>query len=440
MKRVLIIAYYWPPNAGVGVYRWLKFAKYLPQFGWQPVVYTPENPELQAMDEALLRDIPPEAEVIKAPITEPYSWYKRFTGKKQDERLQTAFLREEAGPTWKENAANWVRSNFFIPDARVWWVKPSVKRLEQYLKEHPVDVIVTTGSPHSLHLIGRELKRRTGIPWLADFRDPWTNVDYYGQLKLTKWADRKQRELERAVLTEADQVLTVSWHWAEELKALGAKHVEVITNGYDPEDLPTPAEPVDERWSLVHVGSITATRDVPELWQALAERVRDDAEFRERFVLRFVGGVDHSVLRSVEAAGLMTHVERIGQVSHAEALRQMQRARVLLLPVNDTPNAMGFLPAKVFEYLGVQRPILCVAPMDADIRKVLGEGHFVVERGDTMSMREVVHGLFKHNIKSLEPALQFERRQLTGHLADLLDRMGPSAPATFLADNTTLNR
>ena len=314
MKRVLIIAYYWPPNAGVGVYRWLKFAKYLPQNGWQPVVYTPENPEVQALDEALVRDIPPEAEVIKAPITEPYGWYKRFTGRKPTERLQTAFLREEAGPTWKENVANWVRSNFFIPDARVWWVRPSVKRLHRYLKEHPVDVIVTTGSPHSLHLIGRELKRLTGIPWLADFRDPWTNVDYYGQLKLTRWADRKHRLLEHAVLTEADRVLTVSWRWADELRALGAKHVEVITNGFDPDDLPKPPEAVDERWSLVHVGSITATRDVPELWKALAERVRDYATFRERFVLRFVGGVDHSVLRSLQAAGLMGHVERIGQV------------------------------------------------------------------------------------------------------------------------------
>lgn len=423
MKRVLIIAYYWPPNAGVGVYRWLKFAKYLPQFGWQPVVYTPENPELQAVDEALQRDIPPEVEVIKAPITEPYSWYKRFTGKKQDERLQTAFLREEAGPTWKENAANWVRSNFFIPDARIWWVKPSVKRLEQYLKEHPVDVIVTTGSPHSLHLIGRELKRRNGIPWLADFRDPWTNVDYYAQLKLTKWADRKQRELERAVLTEADQVLTVSWHWAEELKALGAKHVEVITNGYDPEDLPTPPEPVDERWSLVHVGSITATRDVPELWRALAERVRADAEFRERFVLRFVGGVDHSVLRSLEAAGLMGHVERIGQVSHADALRHMQRARMLLLPVNNTPNVMGFLPAKVFEYLSVQRPILCVAPKEADIARVLGEGHVRMERNDRSGPGSSVQQLFSNDTSAIVPVPLFERRALTQQLTAILGRM-----------------
>ncbi|MEX1133122.1 MAG: glycosyltransferase [Flavobacteriales bacterium] len=422
MKRVLIIAYYWPPNAGVGVYRWLKFAKYLPENGWQPVVYTPANPEMQAVDPALERDIPPEAEIIKAPITEPYSWYKRFTGKKQDERLQTAFLREEAGPTWKENASNWVRSNFFIPDARVWWVKPSVKRLQRYLKEHPVDVIVTTGSPHSLHLIGRELKRRTGIPWLADFRDPWTNVDYYGQLKLTQWADRKQHELERAVLTEADEVLTVSWHWAEELKALGAKHVQVITNGYDPADLPATPEPQDERWSLVHVGSITATRDVPELWQALAERVRDDAEFRERFVLRFVGGVDHTVLRSLEAAGLMDNVERVGQVDHAEALRHMQRARVLLLPVNNTPNVMGFLPAKVFEYLSVQRPILCVAPVEADIARVLGEAGWLVQREDAELMQHAVQQLFGVEPSPTTDTISFDRKALTGTLSQLLER------------------
>jgi glycosyltransferase involved in cell wall biosynthesis len=423
MKRVLIIAYYWPPNAGVGVYRWLKFTKYLPQFGWQPVVYTPANPEMQAVDVDLENEIPPKAEVIKAPITEPYSWYKRFTGKKQDERLQTAFLREEAGPTWKENAANWLRSNFFIPDARVWWVKPSVKRLERYLKVHPVDVIVTTGSPHSLHLIGRELKRRTGIPWLADFRDPWTNVDYYGQLKLMKWADRKQHDLERAVLTEADKVLTVSWHWAEELRALGARKVEVITNGYDPDDLPVPPEPVDERWSLVHVGSITATRDVPELWNALAERVISDAEFRSRFVLRFIGGVDHSVLRSLESAGLLDHVERIGQVGHAEAIRHMQRARVLLLPVNDTPNVMGFLPAKVFEYLSVQRPILAIAPKAADIAQVLGASHELVQRGDLQAIRRAVEQLFTTGPAPSIATTTFERRELTRQLALVLEKL-----------------
>lgn len=422
MKRVLIIAYYWPPNAGVGVYRWLKFTKYLPQFGWEPVVYTPENPELMAVDEALLKDVPPEAEVIKAPITEPYTWYKRFTGKKSDARLQTAFLTEDGGgPTWKENAANWVRSNFFIPDARVWWVKPSVKRLQAYLKQHPVDVIVTTGSPHSLHLIGRELKKRTGLTWVADFRDPWTNIDYYGQLKLTKWADAKQHRLERAVLTEADRVITVSWRWAEELRALGAKSAEVITNGFDTSDIPSPPAPVDEEWSLVHVGSISATRDVPGLWKALAERTENDPEFRSRFKLRLIGGVDHTVQRSIEEAGLSSFVERIGHVSHAEALRHMQRARVLLLPVNNTPNVGGFLPAKVFEYLSVQRPILAIAPREADIARVLGAAHTVVDRTNEGAIHNAVEALFKSNTPAPADISAFDRRNLTAQLATLLD-------------------
>ncbi|MDQ3102139.1 MAG: glycosyltransferase, partial [Bacteroidota bacterium] len=253
MKRVLIIAYYWPPNAGVGVYRWLKFSKYLPQYGWQPVIYTPADPEMQAVDPTLEQEIPAQAEVIKAPITEPYSLYKRFTGRKKEERLQTAFLRETAASNWKEDLALWLRSNLFIPDARVWWVKPSIARLKKYLKDHPVDVIVTTGSPHSLHLIGLQLKRSTGISWIADFRDPWTNIDYYGQLKLTHWADRKQHAIEREVLQSADHVLTVSWTWARDLEKLGGRPVEVITNGYDPDDLPKEEFPVDQDWSLVHV-------------------------------------------------------------------------------------------------------------------------------------------------------------------------------------------
>lgn len=421
MKRVLVIAYYWPPNAGVGVYRWLKFAKYLPQFGWRPVVYTPSNPEMQAVDEALLREVPPEVEVIRAPITEPYTWYKRFTGRRREERLQTAFLREEAAPTWKEDLANWVRSNFFIPDARVWWVRPSVKRLHRHLKEHPVDVIVTTGSPHSLHLIGAELKRLTGIPWLADFRDPWTNIDYYGQLKLTRRSDAIHRRMERDVLRTADAVLTVSWRWAEELAAIGGRPVEVITNGYDTADLPVPPAAVDERWSLVHVGSIPATRDVPALWQALAARVHRDAAFRERFVLRFVGGVDHRVMESLRNAGLEPYVERVGQVSHTEALRHMQRARTLLLPVNDTPNAMGFLPAKVFEYLSVRRPILCVAPAGADIARVLGTAHTLVPRGDVEAMQRAVDVLFTAGEKEPAVPVEYDRVRLTERLAGVLE-------------------
>ncbi len=424
MKRVMIIAYYWPPNAGVGVYRWLKFAKYLPQFGWQPVVYTPKNPEMQAVDTTLLADVAPEAQVIKAPITEPYTWYKRFTGRRKEERLQTAFLRETAAKSWKEDLALWLRSNLFIPDARAWWVKPSVKRLKEYLKKHPVDAIVTTGSPHSLHLIGLQLKKITGLPWIADFRDPWTNIDYYGQLKLTKWADREQHRLEKLVLEQADRVLTVSWTWAKDLEQIGGRPVEVITNGYDPDDLPEHDVPVDEEWSLVHVGSITATRNVPLLWKALRERAARDAEFNGRFRLRLIGGVDHAVMQSINDAGLGPWVERLAQVDHGEAIRQMMCARVLLLPVNNTPNVGGFLPAKVFEYLGVRRPILSVAPKWSDMAKLLGQGHTLVEREDELGLMAAVDALFKAEAEVGVDAAAYTREALTGRLVEVLGEVG----------------
>jgi glycosyltransferase involved in cell wall biosynthesis len=419
---VLIIAYYWPPNAGVGVYRWLKFSKYLPQYGWQPVIYTPEHPEMQAVDRTLEKDIPPEAEIIRAPITEPYSFYKRFTGKRQDERLRTAFLRETAASSWKEDLALWLRSNLFIPDARVWWVKPSVRRLKKYLKENPVDVIVTTGSPHSLHLIGMQLKRATGITWIADFRDPWTNIDYYGQLNLTAWADRKHHEMERDVLQSADHVLTVSWTWARDLEKLGGRPVEVITNGYDPDDLPEEEVALDEEWSLVHVGSITATRDVPLLWKALADRTQRDADFKKRFKLRLVGGIDHTVLASIEEAGLTPWLERVPHVEHPEAIRHMQRARMLLLPVNNTPNVLGFLPAKVFEYLSVRRPILAIAPRSSDMARVLGNEHVLVDRNQDYAIREAVDQLFGQDVPIDRDPKHFSRLELTRSLASLLDR------------------
>ncbi|MBK6830992.1 MAG: glycosyltransferase [Flavobacteriales bacterium] len=380
MKRVLVITYYWPPNGGAGVYRWLKMSKYLPAYGWQPIIYTPANPELVADDPELLKDVSPKLEVIARPITEPFSLYKRFTGKKQDDRVQTAFLSEEGRGGWKEDLALWVRSNFFVPDARVWWVRPSIRYLKEYLRQHPVDAIVTTGPPHSMHLIGRELKRALGVKWIADFRDPWTGIDFYQQLKLSSWADGRHRRMERSVLKEADRVITVSWSCAKDLQVIAGREVEVITNGFDPADVPSPAAAVDQVFSLVHVGSMSATRDCPGLWKALAELCANDTSFGARFKLRFIGPVDRSVLDSVRAAGLEGHVERIGRVSHHEAMVEMQRARVLLLSINDVPGSAGILTSKLFEYLSVGRPILAIGPADGDVARVLNSPHLLVDR------------------------------------------------------------
>ena len=286
MKRVLIITYYWPPNGGAGVYRWLKLSKLLPEHGWQPVIYTPENPEVVADDPGLLRDVHKDIEVIKRPITEPFNLYKRFTGRSTKEKVQVGFLNEKKQGGWKEDFALWVRSNFFIPDARVWWVSPSVKFLKRYLRENQVDAIITTGPPHSMHLIGLGLKRVLDVKWIADFRDPWTDIDFYAQLKLTRSADAKHKRLAGEVLREAAKVLPVSWHWAEDLRKLGAPNVEVVTNGYDPDDLPSPPEPVDDDFSLVHIGSLSPTRNAPERWKALKKICEEDPAFVAKFKRR----------------------------------------------------------------------------------------------------------------------------------------------------------
>lgn len=420
MKRVLIITYYWPPNGGVGVQRWLKMSKYLPEFGWQPVVYTPANPEMAAVDDGLLKHVSPQLEVIKRPITEPFSLYKRFTGKAQDERIQTAFLSERESRGWKEDLALWVRSNLFVPDARVWWVKPSIRFLKEYLRHHPVDAVVTTGPPHSMHLIGMGLKRALGVRWVADFRDPWTGIDFYQQLKLSAWADRRHRRMERSVLSSADRVVTVSWRWAKDLETLGATQVNVITNGFDRSDVPSPPLPVDDDYSLVHAGSMTATRDQPGLWRLLAAMCGRDAGFAARFKLRFIGPVDHAVMESLRSAGLGPYVERLGRVPHAEAMQQIARARVLLLPINTTANRHGILPTKLYEYISVGRPILAVGPSDGDVAHVLGTDHLLIPASPEDADAERIMDLFQRPASATMLDDRFDRRMLAGELAELL--------------------
>lgn len=418
---MLIITYYWPPTGGAGVQRWLKFAKYLPDFGWQPVVYTPENPERPQTDTSLLMDVPPQAEVVTQPIWEPYEAYRSLLGKK--ENITAGFLSEEGPKTWKDGLATWVRGNFFIPDARAFWVRPSVRFLLKYLKLHPVDAIVTTGPPHSMHLIGLKLKEETGLPWMADFRDPWTNIDYYHDLNLCPIADRMHRDLERKVLTRANVVLTVGHTLANELRQLGANKVEVITNGYDDADVAPGPVARAQKFTLAHIGTFTPSRNCPEVWKALALLVRDDPDFTHNFRLLLVGSVDHSVKQSIVEAGLANYLETTGQVPHAEVLRLQKEANALLLPINRTPNAKGILTGKLFEYLATGNPILAIGPKDGDVARILFETHTgrTVAYGDH---RSIYHTLQEWQASGYRPTPvgvdRYSRKGLTNKLVEVL--------------------
>ena len=425
MKKVLIITYYWPPSGGAGVQRWLKFAKYLPEFGYEPVIYTPENPEFPVLDESLLDDVPEGVTVLKQPIWEPYNWYRQFLGQK-DKKIGSGFVSEKKEPGLFHKISVWVRGNFFIPDARKFWIKPSVQYLSEYLKSNPVDAVVSTGPPHSMHLIALGLKKELGVKWIADFRDPWTNIDFYQELMLSSRADKKQHDLEKEVLTKADKVVTIGYTMTKEMEGLGAKNVETITNGFDEDDFPDSEVKLDDEFSISHIGTFSPSRNHPKLWQALAELKTENEAFANTFKLRTVGVVDHHVATAIEEADLSENWERIDYVSHAEVLRFQRSSKVLLVSINNTPNATGILPGKFFEYLASGRPILAIGPKQSDIGTVLSKtkAGIIVEKDDIEEMKQAILALFEGNQKLQRDEIEiakFTRRGLTEELVQTIE-------------------
>jgi len=430
MKRVLIITYYWPPSGGAGVQRWLKFAKYLRDFGWEPLIYTPSNPEYPEADESLFKDIPIGIEVIKRPIWEPYTFYKRFIGQKKDEKIQAGFLSVKKKNPVIENISVWIRGNLFIPDARKFWIKPSIRFLLKYLRNHPVDTIVSTGPPHTMHLIALGLKNKLNIPWLADFRDPWTGIDFYHQLHLTKQADLMHHKLERAVLSNADRVTVVSWNWALDLNRLFLRHYDVITNGFDPEDFNIAEQKIASKFELTHIGSLNRDRNPELLWEVLAEVCSEKEGFRNDLRLRFIGKCDISLTQCLNKYELFSLTEMTEYLPHEEVLKESAGSQVLLLLLNNTPNVMGIVPGKIFEYLATRRPVFCIGPTNGDSARIIRESQagIICDFEDKLSMKNAVNDLYdrykRGSLQNQSGEIEsFSRKGLTKKIASVLNEL-----------------
>ena len=432
MKRVLIITYYWPPSGGSGVQRWLKMSKYLPENGWQPVIYTAENAEYPVEDPSLEKDVCPEAEVIRRPIVEPYSFYKKFLGIRKEQKVKAGFI-DETGKQqgWKERLSVWIRGNFFIPDARCWWVKPSVRFLMRYLKEHPVDAVISTGPPHSMHLIAMKLKEALGLPWIADFRDPWTEIDYYSELHLTKRSDRKHHRLEHEVLTKADKVVTVAPDGARRLEQLGAKEVATIYNGFDRDDDTQTAVIPADKFTITYLGVLSKIQSPDNLWQGLGELTQENEDFSKRLKINIIGQIDNAAVKAIHDNGLSDHVDFKPYIPH-DQVAQVHRSSTLLLLLlmpDSEPRAKGLLTGKLFEYLASGRPILCIGPEDGDASQILSETHAgtTVSFGNKEKMKQVIldyfnqfstDGLPDNDTTSIE---KYSRKALTKDYALLLN-------------------
>ena len=345
-KKVLIITYYWPPSGGAGVQRWLKFSKYLPENGWEPVIFTPENPEAPVEDHSLLRDVPDSLEVIKTPIWEPYRFYKKFVGMKPGERINAGFLSEKEKPPIKESIARWIRGNAFIPDARKFWIRPSVRYLKKYLSSHPVDVVISTGPPHSMHLIPLKLKRYFNIPWIADFRDPWIHIDFYDQLKLSSWAHKKHLKLERNVLKSADKVIVLGPTMGSYVQQQYYREPKVISNGYDPGNFANRLARPDPDFTLTHVGSMNKDRNHEIFWKTISELLEKDRVFSESLKINLIGKNDISVDTFINQYGLRNHINTQAYLPHDQIANKLINSWLLYLPINNTPNSRSIQTAK----------------------------------------------------------------------------------------------
>ena len=359
---------------GGGVQRWLKTVKYLREFGWEPIIFTTQNGEASVVDEGLLFEIPTGIETLRIPIWEPFGWYKKLTGKKKTDKLAPGVVAAKKGSSLMQNLSVWIRGNFFIPDARKFWIKPATEFLNNYLVNNNVDAIVSTGPPHTTHLIALSVIKKNHIPWLADFRDPWTNIDFFHQLKLTNWAEAKHKRLELEVLKKATQVVTVSWSWAADFYNISNRKPIVITNGFDPEDFLNAGKlPLDKKFTITHAGSLNEDRNPHALWIALAELSKEVDNFAYDLAIKLIGQVASSAIQELVQYELEKNLTQIDNLPHQEVIQQLIKSQLLLLPLNDTPNIDGVIPGKLYEYIGAQRPILCIGKTSGDAAKIINE-------------------------------------------------------------------
>ena len=429
MKRVLLLTYYFPPAGGPGVQRPLKFVRYLRQAGWEPVVLTVDGGAVPATDASLAAEVPPKVTVERTPALDPFRLYARLMGKGRAASVKVGSVGDAQG--WKERLAQWVRANLFLPDARVGWLPYAIPAGRRLIAGHGIDAILTTGPPHSCHLAGWALQRLTGCPWLADFRDPWTDINYYHELPHTALARRVDGMLERMVLRAAAQVVTVSPHGAELLhQKTPAAPVAVIQNGFDRADMPVNVTPRADVCYVTHVGSLYASRNPQALWQAL-QRL-DAAGAAPELRIRLVGTVAPDVHAAIEAHGVAHRVERVPYQPHADALALLCESAAALLVIEAFRHDEGMITGKLYEYVGTGRHVIGLGPPDGDAAALLratGAGR-IWARGDVAGLEAAlrrVHEAWRvgRPLTGAAPAsaAPYTREAQTHRLGALLDRL-----------------
>ncbi|MEE9407635.1 MAG: glycosyltransferase family 4 protein [Polaribacter sp.] len=418
--KILIITYYWPPAGGSGVQRWLKFVKYLQNFDIEPIVFTVDNANYPKEDKTLLKEIPENITVLKQPIWEPTDllfWKKKNQRNKGVSNVTNSGL------------LSFIRGNLFIPDPKIFWVKPSVKFLQKYISENNIEVIISSGPPHSMHLIAEKLKQKNNIKWIADFRDPWSNLYYNEDFKLQDFAKNKNKKLETTVLKNADCVLTVSNSLKEEFSKI-SKNVKVITNGFDDEVLKLSFIDLNTKFTISYIGLLPKQSNPKILFKVLDKLCDENSVFKNDLQLNFIGDISNEVKQEIKSNNLTENTNFVGYVSHEKAIEYQQKAQVLLLLIPDVKNNKGILTGKLFEYLTSKRPILAIGPEDGDLSEILENTNagvvveFDNEEKTLLEILKLYNQYKKGNLKvSSKNIEQYHRKELTKQLALIIKNL-----------------
>lgn len=424
--RVLVITYYWPPSGGAGVQRALKFVRYFPEFGINPVVLTvdPEKASYPVTDPTLAKDIPSTVEVVMTNSFEPLNILSSLMGKKNVPYGGFANANKESKT---QKLLRWIRGNFFIPDARVGWVKYAYKEAVRLIEAEKINHVLISSPPHSSQLIGLKLKQRfPGIKWIADMRDPWTDIYYYKDLLHSSYSAGKDAGYEKEVLEKADAVIVVSEAIKRTFCGKSGKiipdKIHVVPNGFDEEDFPVGVQPEEEQFTIAYVGTMADTYRPEVFFEVFSTLVKKHPDKKLKF--RFVGNAPWTLQKITESYGIAQHCEWNGHVTHDEAIHQMQTANMLLLIIPDAPGAEGILTGKLFEYIGAGRPILGIGPSNGDAAKILrecGAGE-MFEREDKAGLEEWMESVLYGKIKILNPqGLQkYSRKKLAQTVVDII--------------------
>jgi len=434
LKKVLIISYYWPPSGGSGVQRWLKFVKYFREFGIEPIVLTidPAFATFPNHDYSLLEEIPEGIEIHTTQASSPFELYKKVRKK---DAPQAGFSGEKKTGL-VDKAMRFIRGNFFIPDARIGWNKFALEKAKELIQLHNIDSIVTTSPPHSTQLIGLELKRIFNLHWLADLRDPWTEIYYNQELFRTSFAKKKDYKLEQLCLKNADKIVVVSEnikrHFGDNRTEILAK-IHVIPNGFDETDFTnnlgqknvTPKSNSGNNLgynssnkTISYIGNLGEQYPVEGFLEAFLEIVKKDSDW----ILHFVGNCHNGVKTLVEKLNLSKSVVFVPYVNHSEAIDFMIKARILLLIIPEIENNKGILTGKLFEYLATGNPILNIGPKDGDASTILKENAVSVtlDPEETKEIMDFILNSSPTNTPSNLSEHKFSRRNLTGEMARLI--------------------